>query len=185
MKRKTILCLCIIIILTVYSNVILAHELDPFGSEDLGYLYKGSHWESKNTDYISGVSNLYWNEIFELGIWKFEYETNIDFNIEKVSNSFNYIDDVIDDSVTWVGLCTFYYVQQQHPNRWSIKFNEYYKDKYTKAEWITIAAHEIGHVFGLDDLYEPKNDDKLMYGYANGIRNVTNEDNIGFGLIYK
>ena len=37
-------------------------------------------------------------------------------------------------------------------------------DSQTTARNKSVAAHEIGHMFGLLDLYEKRNEDKLMYG---------------------
>ena len=37
-------------------------------------------------------------------------------------------------------------------------------DSQTTARNKSVAAHEIGHTFGLLDLYEKRNEDKLMYG---------------------
>lgn len=36
---------------------------------------------------------------------------------------------------------------------------------YTQSS--TILEHELGHVIGLNDLYESRNQNKLMYGYSN------------------
>lgn len=46
------------------------------------------------------------------------------------------------------------------------------------------AAHEFGHVFGLADVYENSNRDKLMYGYVSGTASSPTERDLnGFSVI--
>jgi len=49
-----------------------------------------------------------------------------------------------------------------HLKTWKIELN------WRKTPVNNTTAHEFGHVFGLDDLYESFNSDQLMYGYATG-----------------
>ena len=49
-----------------------------------------------------------------------------------------------------------------HLTYWQILMNRAY------TQSAVVLAHELGHAIGLNDLYESKNSDKLMYGYTSG-----------------
>lgn len=49
-----------------------------------------------------------------------------------------------------------------HLTTWQLQMNR----AYTLSA--AVLAHEFGHVIGLNDLYQSKNSNKLMYGYTNG-----------------
>lgn len=52
-----------------------------------------------------------------------------------------------------------------HLTKWKIKYNKYKMDSLSASDKAIIAAHELGHAIGLNDLGVFYNDDKLMYGY--------------------
>jgi len=65
-----------------------------------------------------------------------------------------------------------------HFTQWRIKIN---KDRNATAANL---AHEFGHAFGLNDLYESKNNNKLMYAYSSGTATApTAVDGKGFSVI--
>ena len=51
--------------------------------------------------------------------------------------------------------------------RFEIKFNIEKMSNLPAARGKSVAAHELGHSLGLLDLYEKRNQDKLMYGIIN------------------
>lgn len=66
-----------------------------------------------------------------------------------------------------------------HLTAWKIKINTYY------TVLAVTEAHEFGHAFGLNDLYESGNTGQLMYGYRSG-RTATapsTQDGKGFKVI--
>jgi hypothetical protein len=97
-----------------------------------------------------------------------------------VGNSDNFIEDYSSPTATWVARRTFFSISNQHPARWRIQYNS----AKSSASWNTVTAHEIGHIYGLGDIYEDRNDDKLMYGYDNGLRSTQQSDKIGFQYVY-
>jgi|GEM_PF-3230635 hypothetical protein len=52
-----------------------------------------------------------------------------------------------------------------HLTKWKIKFNKSKLDNKDASFKAALAAHELGHAIGLNDLYLSGNTDKLMYGY--------------------
>ncbi len=58
--------------------------------------------------------------------------------------------------------CEYVSDNNGHLTSWEIKLNLNNADLINE----TVIAHELGHVIGLNDLYEPKNNDKLMFGIA-------------------
>ncbi|WP_144449697.1 hypothetical protein [Halalkalibacter nanhaiisediminis] len=75
---------------------------------------------------------------------------------------------------------TFYSISNQHPSRWRIQFNS----AKSSNSWTTVAASEIGHVYGLADLNESGNASKLMYGRDNGARSTQASDRTGLRYVY-
>lgn len=71
---------------------------------------------------------------------------------------------------------------QGHLYYWKIDMN--WTKSYSNADWAEILAHEFGHAFGLNDLYNSSNSNKLMYGYTNGTATrPTATDIKGFNVI--
>ncbi|MCT4793577.1 MULTISPECIES: matrixin family metalloprotease [Exiguobacterium] len=158
-----------------------AHDLPSAGSESKGWKYVGAHWSGTSTKYFEATSDT-WEARFLKGVNKFEKESDDKFSISKVSvgKSENFIESYSSKSATWVARRTFYSTSKDHPQRWRIQFNSA-----KEAEsWTTVSAHEIGHVFGLADLYEEKNNGKLMFGEDNGTRTMQKSDKTGFNYIY-
>lgn len=65
-----------------------------------------------------------------------------------------------------------------HLTSWQILMNR------AHTQSAVVLAHEFGHAIGLNDLYKPKNSDKLMYGYTGGTAtNPTTSDKWGAKVI--
>jgi hypothetical protein len=140
----------------------------------------GSHWPSATTYYFEATTDT-WESRFKNGEAKFEAETTgLVINEVAVGDTDNFIENYSCSSCEWVAQRTFYSISSDHPARWRIQLNS----GKTANSWTTVSAHEIGHVFGLADLYNSSNSDKLMYGYDNGTRYVQSVEQTGFDKIY-
>lgn len=179
--RKTILSTVALLVLLSMSNYASAHTVTTTGGESVGWQYVGNHWQTKWTYYFEATDDR-WDNQFTLGINKFETETNLNFEVDKVAvgNSDNFIEAVSCSACGWVARRTFFDIWDEHPDRWRIQYNS----AKSSDSWTTVTAHEIGHVFGLDDLYEPRNISKLMYGIDTGLRYVQDTDKVGFRYVY-
>ncbi|MGP4041885.1 hypothetical protein ACTWP4_18585 [Gracilibacillus sp. D59] len=170
--------------ISVFQSEVNAHDLPEQGSELDGWKYVGSHWGTYNTYYFDATSSDLWLTHFRNGEAKFEQESQNKFHLYKTTRSEtdNYVTDSSHPDAGWVARRIFYGISNDHPTRWVIQFNN---DKlYTANSWSTIAAHEIGHVFGLADLYYSANSNKLMYGYDNGVRDIHSKEIEGLDYIY-
>jgi len=158
-----------------------AHDLKSAGSESKGWKYDGAHWSGTSTKYFEATTDT-WETRFLNGVNKFEKESDDKFSISKaaVGKTQNFIEHVSTPSASWVARRTFISTSKDHPQRWRIQFNS----AKSANSWTTVSAHEIGHVFGLDDLYDDKNDEKLMYGVDNGTRTMQKSDKTGFNYVY-
>lgn len=74
-----------------------------------------------------------------------------------------------------------------HLTAWKIDMNWKISSSYTDEKWATFLAHEMGHAYGLNDLYSmtsPNNKSKLMYGFYDGTATgPTTTDLNGFSVI--
>ncbi|WP_424474852.1 hypothetical protein [Oceanobacillus kimchii] len=170
-----------LLIIAIPLVEVSAHKVGKGGSESMGWIYKGTaHWSSQSTNYFDTGSTT-WKNRFTNGVNKFKRE-NSSFNVKKVSagSTQNFFEPYKASTATWVGRRTNYGVSNHHPTRWRIQFNS----GKSANSWTTVGAHEIGHVFGLSDLYNSSNNKKLMYGYDNGSRTTQASDKRGFNYIY-
>lgn len=160
-----------------------AHDLPAKGSESAGWIYVGSHWPTQNTTYFEATTDT-WESRFKAGVTKFKNEagTNFKFSLTEVpaGSSQNFVEHYPSSTATWVARRNFYNVSSDHPTRWRVQFNS----AKSANSWTTVAAHEIGHIYGLKDLYESYNSKKLMYGIDNGVRYMQTSDKTGLDYIY-
>lgn len=66
---------------------------------------------------------------------------------------------------------------------WTIKINSYLFDSKSTAGKNRIIAHELGHVFGLGDLYDSADSGKIMYGIYNETSAVNTYDIKGMTVV--
>ncbi len=63
-------------------------------------------------------------------------------------------------------------VSETHLNKWSIWINQNNVNAINDSQWTAVLAHELGHVWGLNDLYHSYNANKIMY-YAGNVTTAT------------
>lgn len=179
--KKMFTIFAMFIILLVSTSPSFAHDLSEGGGETWGWKYVGAHWPSTTTTYFEATSDT-WESRFKNGEAKFESETGYRFSlIERTSaDTSNFIESYSCSSCTWVARRTFISISADHPTRWRIQFNS----AKSANSWTTVAAHEIGHVYGLADLYQSYNDERLMYGYDNGTRYLDVLEKDGLDYVY-
>lgn len=168
-----------------------AHDLyDNAGGDSYGWKYRGVHASSTTQYYYPLFSNSQYHNYFLQGVQKIETETNNKFNlIETTSaNTSNYVEDIECPTCQWVGLNTAWYdkssSEPDHIIKWRIQLN---MGQFAYSGWDTVSAHEIGHTFGLADLYNVGygNELNLMWGEDTLYpRSVTTKDMNGFNWVY-
>lgn len=165
----------------LFSTNVSSHNLSAMGSESAGWIYVGSHWPGRTTYYFDSTSDT-WLQRFKNGESKFESESGYKFNLYQQSSTLteNYVDDYGCSSCSWVARRGFYSIDSDHPSRWRIQFN----NTKTANSWTTVAAHEIGHIYGLDDVYESYNSGRLMFGVDTGTRYLNTIEKNALETIY-
>jgi Matrixin len=168
--------------LSVFSTKASAHDLGSGGSEGSGWVYVGSHWGTNWTYYFDATSSSTWLNRFKSGETKFEGETADKFYLweESSSKTSNFVENYSCSSCGWVARRNFYSISSDHPTRWRIQMNS----AKTSSNWNSIVEHEIGHVFGLADLYNSSNSDKLMYYSDQGTVSLKYQEKNGLDWIY-
>jgi|WetSurMetagenome_2_1015567.scaffolds.fasta_scaffold07058_2 hypothetical protein len=99
-----------------------------------------------------------------------------------------------DDENDIIAQTTYWYNVRKELVDFDIVFNTYYKwgnvtvDGTSVMDFLNIATHELGHGFGLDDLYDAKWNTQTMYGYASSgetmKRTLESGDIAGIQAIY-
>ena len=65
---------------------------------------------------------------------------------------------------------------------WRVQFNS--SKSHTNDKWRDVALHEMGHIFGLDDLRNGINDHRLMWWTSPINPNLTPEEKTGLKTIW-
>lgn len=161
--------LFLIVSLFITVNYAEAHSLKKErGSERLGYKVGPEHPAKKDFDFaFSSAGNNTVNAVREgASKWRGQYGVTI---TEKTPtyNAKNHVMDYSDKTSQTIAYNSYTYNPRTNViSKFSLNFNTYYMNKYSKKRRNQIALHEWGHTFGLSDLYESKNTDKVMYGYG-------------------
>lgn len=98
-------------------------------------------------------------------------------------NTNNYVEATNVSSASWVARIV-YNTSGQHKTTWWIQFNSAKKANYTSSQWNRIAQHEIGHAFGLGDLYNSNNRSRLMWWQAGNYSGLTTAEKNGLKSIW-
>lgn len=128
------------------------------GSEDIGWVaHEGMHTASSSTVYYkfdSGVSTDL-RQTFVQGATKWAGIINFVVRTNSAVGTVYAVNNPYYEAAAWTS--DRVYDSNHHLTSWSIYINTYYT--FTAKT----AAHELGHVIGLIDLYDTANINKLMY----------------------
>ncbi len=149
------------------------------GSEEIGWIVDDTeHTNGTSTDYkfSASMSNRFKALFAEAAnLWNFTpftiRESSSSSNIIYIKSDSDFPDEGISAMLTnrVKGTGT----NSSHLTSWEIWINNAYWDYFDDdSKWVTILAHELGHVWGLTDLYENYNTSKLMY-YAGDLTTST------------
>lgn len=184
-KRLIALLACAAIIATVSPTQSSAHTVTNQGSESSGWVH-GTHALSSTQKYfyVAGTDQ-FWKDRFNSGDSYMYSQSGYHLNMVNDSawNTNNYVEAQNVSSATWVAR-TVYNVSGQHKTTWWIQFNSKYQGSYSTSQWNYIAEHEIGHVFGLKDLYESYNNYRLMWWQAGNYSGLTSAEKTGLSIIW-
>ena len=190
-KTKTACLFCVLICIMFIINISsVAHSggtvFSDYGSEDHGWIIRSLHHNAnKNLNYnwdnsdpnISSYMTMVYSGAFK---WN-----SVGGNITQSSSSGNLIKTYYDPGTTTVAYCGNYTYNTTtwHTSRFDICINRFHVPS-TSFDNNTLLAHEFGHAFGLLDMQQPKNQNKLMYGFTSWtITGPTYYDEVGFNLI--
>lgn len=183
-KIITMFAICLLLLSVPLSAN--AHTVSSTGSENLGYII-GTHTPTKTPLFfwVAGTEQK-WKDRFNGGNTYMHNETS--YNLKAVNatvwDTSNYVEAYANNLSTFVAAVYTDKSSGQHKDIWHLSFNPRYDTNYTEAQWKRIAQHELGHVFGLKDLYETSNSSLLMYGYAGSYSGLKTKDLNGLKLIW-
>jgi hypothetical protein len=172
MMSRTVLCLLLVLsTLPLLSSSAHPSSICKTGGEMYGYYVDCNNHQASasftwNTDIPNSVVavDYPYRQAMTSGAGKWSGTVTIS-NTSTSSNN-GKISTYSDPSTSTLAVFTEYSSDSNgHLTSWKIKFNKSKMDSFTAAEKATVAAHELGHAIGLNDLYLGANSDKLMYGF--------------------
>lgn len=178
MKKYFISVILVVIMLICYSIPVSAHEaMSDFDTyvEDNGAIATGSEtigWAVHEGDHIGKTSITYKFEntvsefdrtIFNAAMSLWENYTDAELTEVQSFNADVFVrSSTLDDgTMAYAAPITYTsYNDHSHATLWRVVLNSTYSGSFP----IPVLAHEIGHVFGLADVYESYNWNKIMFG---------------------
>lgn len=154
------LALCLVALL---SATTVSATMVAYGSEKAGYLVATYQLRKKSNTFDDSKVNKKYRSYMTYGmkVWN---ETGV-VKLKRSKSSVNKVRayNLKDTSVAAHAVPRVDFVTGKLI-RCDIEFNSVYTDNYRASLNKAIAAHEIGHTFGLLDLYEKRNKPQVMYG---------------------
>lgn len=160
MKKKSIFAVLLLLMITIYPSTMAKATV------------LGGKWTSdfncciQTTNYYSNVYNaiLAWNS-------KLDYiGSNIDISTSNSSYSVT-ISQISDLSVPWNGITQIIPYTRAVPYTGAIvQLNDYYLKNHTSAQNTSTATHEMGHVLGLDETADWKEDSLMITDFNERVR---------------
>ena len=162
-KRIVSGCLVICMLAGLSSATTVFARMVVYGSEKAGYLVAPRQIRKKTNTYDDSSVNKAYKSYMAYGakVWK---DCGI-MTMKRDKSSVNKVVayDLQDTSVAAETHTEINYITG-YIKSFEIRFNARYMNGYSASLNKAIAAHEIGHTFGLLDLYEKRNKPQLMYG---------------------
>lgn len=160
--------LCLILMLSVTT---VFATMAAYGSEKAGYLVATHQLRKKTNTFDDSALNKKYKSYMTYGakVWK-------DCGVITLKRNRSSINKISMYRETDTNVKAYHWLAYQHTSsvdkggkilQFEIKFNIEKMKNLPTARGNSVAAHEIGHSFGLLDLYEKRNQDQLMYGIAN------------------
>lgn len=150
------------------AKEVFAHTLTVSqGSESKGYITGPYHPATKNLN-LANISSSSANMSATRTArdrWNATEVTNI--KETNTSATTNYIYDYQDPNTSTLAYSRYWYNSKTFiMSRYCLYFNNAYMPIFSNVRRSQIATHELGHAFGLRDLYNISNKGKIMYGYG-------------------
>lgn len=184
-KRKQYICILVVLLMTLFcTQISFAHSSNQSSTitwgESIGWdIDESNHTNSKSlsykfdstdTDLTTAIKTIVKN-----GASKWSSYGTISESSSGTGTVYTFSDSNTDEVA---GFCQYSSNSSGHLTTWKIEINRYYS-----ATSVTI-AHEFGHAYGLNDLYESQNISKLMYGIeSRTVTSPTSSDGKGFKVI--
>lgn len=189
MKKKIIGVLFVFL----FFSVLLASDVNALTNSSLKTMYvcdsstgwkystQNFHMDSKNTSYYIYSESLRtaYKGYFEGGVGEWGNNVSVSYS----SSGRGYITEELDYSETRIASVKTNGNSNGITTSWVLTINKVEYDKLSSDGKEKIMAHELGHVYGLGDLYGNANYNKIMcYGY-NHLMTVTADDIMGMKVV--
>lgn len=160
-KRIANVCMIACLLVTISTTTVFA-TMVAYGSEKAGYMVSTEQLrKNTNTFDDSKLDNKYKSYMnYGAKVWK---DCNV-LTLKRKKSSVNKVITYRSKDTSVLANTRWTADQYGRIKTFVIKFNTVAMDKKTTSINKSVAAHEIGHTIGLLDLYEKRNQGKLMYG---------------------
>lgn len=179
MKRFIISVFLSITTILLSINFVFAESIAYFHQDPIT-----SGWQIHSSNMHAGTSSF----TYRLDSSALSYDSIINdgkamwgstFTLTKSSTSSNIISAIYDTTTTRTAITSPGGTADGHVSSFSMKINKYNFDQNVYEARKRTIAHECGHIFVLNDLFESSNSWNIMYGYTSSNKYVTNPDMMG------